>query len=67
MSVKHKESAKKRWAKTTTEERVRLGKLHSAALRAYWATRTPKQRSEHAAHAANARHGKVRSLLKRAD
>lgn len=62
MSVKHQESAKKRWAKTGTEERKRLGKLHRAALKKYWATVTPEERTKRGKHAANIRHGKIRPL-----
>lgn len=67
MSVKHQESAKRRWATTTVEERARLGGLHSEALKAYWATITPEERSRRAAHAANTRHGKIRSSNQRTD
>lgn len=67
MSVKHQESATKRWAKTTPAERKRLGMLHSEALKKYWATITPEERSRRAAHAANTRHGQIRLLSKRTD
>lgn len=58
MSVKHKESAAKRWAKTTPEERKRLGALHAATLKKYWANITPEERSRRGRHAALIRHGK---------
>lgn len=67
MGIKHKRAAKNRWANTTPQERARLGELHRTALRAYWAGIAPEERSRRAAHAANTRHGKVRSSTKRAD
>lgn len=58
MSVKHKEAQVKRWAKTGAKERKRLGELHRAALKKYWASVPPAERSARARHAANTRHAK---------
>lgn len=62
MSAKHKESALRRWAHTSPEERKRLGNLHRQTLKKYWSTVTPEQRSARGRHAALVRHGKIRPL-----
>lgn len=58
MSDKASVASRARWAKTSPEERARVGALHRQAMKKWWATLSDAEKSARGKHMATQKYAK---------